>query len=126
MVATCTAGGTACGDFGIDLALTSPVTPHWTGIVAGVVGVTAAHGVNVVFSGPGSATARANMTVRVSVDDGKSWGVPTAVWVGPAGYSDLAFVGGTSTAAAPTVALIFENGDTTFADRVSVQILTVA
>jgi sialidase-1 len=107
--------------FGVDNTLTAPVTPHWTGIVAGTSRLLApdstGEGGALVFSAPGNTTARANMTLRVSRDEGRTWGAAKTVWGGPAGYSDLTWVGEDS------VAMIFENGDTGFAERVSVQIL---
>jgi sialidase-1 len=127
MTAACSHGGEVCGNYKIDLMLTSPITPHWTGIVAAVTGVAnGTGGVTVVYTGPGSTTARANMTMRVSTTDGATWGQATTIWPGPAAYSDLAAMGSSGrSAAGATVAVIFENGVTTFADRVSVQLLSI-
>jgi sialidase-1 len=106
--------------FGVDRTLTAPVTSHWTGIVAGTSRLLApnstGNGGALAFSAPGSTTARANMTLRVSRDEGRTWSAAKTAWAGPAGYSDLTWVGDDS------VAMIFENGDTGFAERVSVQI----
>ena len=55
-----------------------------------------------------------------SAHAGASWCPPKSVWEGPAGYSDLTWVGNDS------VALIFENGDHSFADRVSVSVIPSA
>lgn len=128
--ASCTAGGATCGDYRIDASLTSPITPHWTGVVAAVVGVPDVGGVMLVYTGPGSTTARANMTARTSTDGGSTWSAATTVWPGPAAYSDLAVMaptrGARGVVTQTNIALIFENGDSTFADRVSVQLLSVS
>ena len=65
-------------------------------------------------SGPGVADARARMEIKLSHDEGRSWAADGAVlWDGPSAYSDLAALGGGA------LGIVFENGDTTFADRVS-------
>ena len=53
------------------------------------------------------------MGVRLSYDNGKSWSKSKVVWAGPAAYGDLASIGDNS------AIMIFENGDTGFAQRVS-------
>jgi sialidase-1 len=107
--------------FGVDNTLIAPVTAHWTGIVAGVTRILAPDntgaGGALVYTGPGSSTVRANMTLRMSRDEGVTWGAAKSLWSGPAGYSDATRVGNGS------VAVIFENGDTGFADRVSVTVV---
>jgi sialidase-1 len=42
-----------------------------------------------VFSNPASETARVNMTLRVSYDEGRSWPVARTLHAGPSAYSDL-------------------------------------
>lgn len=102
----------------MDKHLTSPVTPHWTGIVDSVLGMpTTGCGSRILFSGVGDTALRANMTTRVSEDGGYTWSKATTLWAGPAAYSDLAAVGQNS------AIIIFENGDRTFADRVSTMLL---
>eukprot|EP00041_Stephanoeca_diplocostata_P040413 m.1639419 g.1639419 ORF g.1639419 m.1639419 type:complete len:407 (+) comp35324_c0_seq1:178-1398(+) len=120
--ATCTDGGMVCGQFGIDSGLVSPDTPHWTGIVDGVVAVRTEGGQNLlVLSGAANPTQRAQMTVRTSVTSGATWDHSEVVWPGPAGYADVAAIG----TKGKTVAVIFENGDSSFADRVSVATITL-
>ena len=99
--------------------MSSPVTPHWTGIVDSVISLPGSIG-GLLWSGIGDATARANLTLRHSSDGGDTWGPATTVWSGPAAYSDLAVVKTDGTAA-----LIFENGDKSFADRISVMIIPI-
>eukprot|EP01050_Picozoa_sp_SAG11_P038750 SAG11_NODE_15965_length_561_cov_0.794372_2_plen_81_part_01 len=57
-------------------------------------------------------------SVHVSHSAAQTWEAAKTVWAGPAGYSDIASVaGGTA------IALIFESGNQTFADEVSVAVL---
>ena len=42
-----------------------------------------------IHSGPGQANSRADLTIRASLDEGKTWLAPTVVHPGPAAYSDL-------------------------------------
>lgn len=121
MYARSTDGGSTYNpaSFGVDQTLTSPVTPSWTGIVAGVSRLTAPQSGkqgSLVYSGPAALTERANMTLHLSTDEGVTWSSGKSFWSGFAGYSDLAWVGSSS------VAMIFENGDLTFSDRVSVAV----
>ena len=53
------------------------------------------------------------MGVRLSYDNGKSWSKSKVVWAGPAAYGDLARIGDDS------AIMMFENGDTGFAQRIS-------
>lgn len=96
-------------------------TPHWTGIVDNVV-YAAAVGAGtgrLILSGAADPTRRANMTLRTRPSDGTTWSAATVLWPGMAAYSDIAIVG-TGVAGRTRVAVICENGETTFADRVSV------
>ena len=43
-----------------------------------------------LFSNPAKADSRANMTVRLSYDEARSWPVAKTLWTGPAAYSCLA------------------------------------
>lgn len=44
----------------------------------------------ILFSNPASQTGRVNMTIRASLDDGKTWPVSRVLHTGPSAYSDLA------------------------------------
>jgi hypothetical protein len=44
----------------------------------------------ILFSNPASEKDRANMTVRASFDEGKTWGTGKVLHAGPSAYSDLA------------------------------------
>jgi sialidase-1 len=43
----------------------------------------------ILFSNPASADKRVNMTVRASLDDGKTWALKRSLHTGPSAYSDL-------------------------------------
>ena len=43
----------------------------------------------ILYAGPGDASAREDMTIRVSTDETGSWGQSTIIHQGPAAYSDL-------------------------------------
>lgn len=43
-----------------------------------------------LFSNPSSQTARANLTLRASMDNGKTWSRSLVIYPGPAAYSDIA------------------------------------
>ena len=58
-----------------------------------------------LFSNPASTTARVNLTVRRSRDDGATWPVARALWAGPAAYSCLAVL------ADGRPACLYERGD---------------
>jgi sialidase-1 len=125
MFATSVDAGKTYGGFGVDPVLTEPVTPHWTGIVAATTRLTEAGARQssrdrLLFSGVLSADERRTIGVRLSYDSGKSWSKPKAIWAGPAAYSDLARIGDDS------AVVLFENGDTGFAQRISAQQLPLA
>lgn len=44
----------------------------------------------ILFSNPASTQSRVNMTLRASLDDGKTWPTSHVLYPGPSGYSDLA------------------------------------
>lgn len=133
MVCVCfTDGGTTYGSFATDTTLITPVTPHWTGIVAGVsrlslpssssasfpnANTNNAAGASLAYSSPVNPALRAHLGLRISNDEGRTWSASKTLWAGPAGYSDLAWVGNDS------VVAIYENGDTEFAERVSVSLV---
>lgn len=120
----------------VDSTLPTPITGNWTGIVGGFsrlsVGpapAASAHATHtagdrnrLVFASASAATTRADMTVRLSYDEGATWATSKVLHSGPAGYADIAAV---SPAAA---GIIFENGDAggTFADRISFSMLPLA
>jgi sialidase-1 len=58
-----------------------------------------------LFANPGSSSARVNMTVRMSEDEGVSWDVARQIDSRPAAYSDLTIL------ADGTVGLLYETGD---------------
>ena len=108
-------GGETFGGCGLT-SLVTPVTAHWTGIVASVQRL-GAGGRRLAYAAPSLADQRANLTLRVSRDAGVSWDPAAAViHSGPAAYSDMARVPG-------GVAVLFENGELTFADRVSLVVV---
>ncbi|SDM70100.1 sialidase family protein [Kriegella aquimaris] len=45
--------------------------------------------VNIFFLNPANAKKRVNMTLRMSDDDGKTWGQSRQIFAGPSAYSDL-------------------------------------
>jgi sialidase-1 len=132
-------GGRTLSDFGIDAALPTPVTAHWTGIVASIIALPVSAHSNakpnsqgaaragastptqislsqatevLLYTAPADPTARRTLTVRVSHDQGHSWPGSKVIDAGPSGYSDLALI--------PSgVGIIFENGSGTFSDKVS-------
>lgn len=80
-------GGQSFHDFRADDAL---VEPYCQGSVLRL-STKAEHGKNrVLFSNPACATARRNLTVRVSYDECQTWPVACALQEGPSAYSDLA------------------------------------
>lgn len=116
MWARSTDGGASFAAVGLDASLVTPVTAHWTGIVASVARLsmrTAPPGSLLVYSAPQNPHARAELALRLSADEGRSWQPGRVLFAGPAGYSDLAPMANHS------VGIIFENGDSTFADRIS-------
>lgn len=103
--------GSSLTDFAVDHNLTSPVTPHWTGIVASILRLDVAVE-HLLFSCPAAKTVRRDLSLRLSTDQGVSWGESKTLFAGLSGYSDLAML---STGAG----IIFENGLDTFSDRIS-------
>lgn len=57
-----------------------------------------------LFSNPADVNVRENMTVRISYDDGETWGLSKTVYSGHSAYSSLAVL------ADGTVGLLFEGG----------------
>jgi sialidase-1 len=153
MVARSSDSGESLHGFARDGQLVTPVTPSWTGVVASVVSAGGRHAgsdaghqadagsdaghhagsdaghhagsdagapATIVYSSASDPTARCNLSLRLSHDGGTSWSSASTLWSGPAAYSDLARLNGTH------VVVIYENGDATFADRVSVSVVPLA
>lgn len=59
----------------------------------------------ILYAGPGNASAREDMTIRVSTDETGSWGKTTIIHHGPAAYSDLVKLD------ADRFGVLFEAGD---------------
>ena len=118
MYARSTNGGETLGGYGIDPALPTPVTKHWTGIVAAVLRFPSSHTHQdaILYTAPDLPTLRGNLSARVSNDEGYTWSPPRAIFPGLSGYSDLVPL-------SQGVGIIFENGDRTFCDRISFSIL---
>ncbi len=122
-------GGETLEDYGIDPALPSPVTAHWTGIVASVLSIPPStltmhvsgsifprdrpNAMAILYTGPSNPHVRSSLTARVSHDGGVTWPGSKVIVPGLSGYSDLASVPDNG------VGIIFENGDSTFSDRIS-------
>lgn len=109
-------GGDTYGSFAVDTSLPTPVTPAWTGIVASVARLSMSPSKSrIIYIGASSPDTRADLEVRLSYDEGKTWAVSKTLFDGPAGYADattLDIVNG-------VVGAIYENGEATFADRIS-------
>jgi sialidase-1 len=58
-----------------------------------------------LFCNPNSQASRSNLTLRVSMDEGKSWSAGTVVFPGPSAYSDIAVIN-------KTVSCLYEAGAT--------------
>ncbi|HOW66723.1 MAG TPA: exo-alpha-sialidase [Candidatus Paceibacterota bacterium] len=58
-----------------------------------------------LFANPGSSSSRADMTVRMSEDEGQTWTISRRIDTRPAAYSDLTLL------ADGTVGLLYETGD---------------
>ena len=66
-----------------------------------------------LFSNPASKTARVNMSVRLSYDEGKTWPVAKQIHAGPSAYSCLTVL------ADGTVGLLYERGDRSPYEKIS-------
>ena len=107
-------------EFGTDSSLVEPVTKAWTGVVCSVERVSTTPS-RILFSGPANATVRSDLTLRISYDEAHTWPVSRVLYSGLSAYSDIAVVGN-----GDSVALVFENGEVTFADQISVAIVSVS
>ena len=61
-----------------------------------------------VYSGPGHATKRRDLTIWLSEDEGESWSVKTVLHRGPAAYSDLVKLDG------ETIGVLYEAGQSLY------------
>ena len=101
--------GSSLALFGADPSLPDVDTKNWTGIVAGAARIGSA----VLVSTPMSPTERADLALFKSLDNAQSWGAGRLLVAGPAGYSDLVAINATHGA------VLFENGSTEFAAKIS-------
>ena len=83
-------GGITWSDQKFDAALPDPICQaaierhSWTkGDIPGII----------LFSNAANSTKRMNMTVKASLDDGRTWPMALALQPGPSAYSDLAILG---------------------------------
>ncbi|CAF1310455.1 unnamed protein product [Adineta ricciae] len=106
--------------FGVDLSLIEPVTRSWTGVVCSVSRISTIPS-RIVFSGPDNSTVRSNFTLRLSYDEGYTWPVSRVLFSGLSSYSDTAVLGN-----GDSIAVVLENGEATFADRISIAIVPVS
>eukprot|EP00730_Choanoeca_flexa_P012057 TRINITY_DN3117_c0_g1_i1.p3 TRINITY_DN3117_c0_g1~~TRINITY_DN3117_c0_g1_i1.p3 ORF type:complete len:193 (+),score=32.92 TRINITY_DN3117_c0_g1_i1:612-1190(+) len=109
-------GGVTMTGFGIDRTLITPVTTDWTGIVASVHAITPSTGHDsnhlLMMTLPLNGTARSNLTVLTSNDNGASWAYSSTLYAGLGGYTDLV-------QSVHGMGVIFENGVQTFSDMIS-------
>lgn len=115
-----TSGGDHFSGFGVDSSLIEPVTKAWTGVVCSIQRVSTGPS-RILFSGPANRTVRATLTLHLSYDEAYTWPVSRVLYPGLSAYSDIAVIGN-----GDNVALVFENGDQTFADRISVALVPVS
>lgn len=115
-----TTGAKEFQEFGIDSSLIEPVTKSWTGVVCSIQRVSTTPS-RILFSGPANTTVRANLTLQLSYDEAHSWTVSRVLYPGFSAYSDVAVLGN-----GDNIALVFENGEKTFADQISVAVVPVS
>lgn len=77
-------GGQSWHDMHLDSALTEPTCQ------GSLLNYKSGKSMVLLFSNPSSQTARANLTLRASMDSGKTWPRSLVVYPGPAAYSDIA------------------------------------
>lgn len=112
-----TNGANQFTEFGIDLSLIEPVTRTWTGVVCSIERLSIMPSI-IVFSGPANATVRSDLTLRFSYDEAQTWPISRTLYSGLSAYSDIAVIDNGN-----NIAVIFENGEETFADQISVAIV---
>lgn len=113
MFAKSSNGGANTSVTGITTIVT-PVTPHWTGIVGSVLR-TVGESDHLLFSAPSNPKERSHLQLWESTDEGTTWKATQVLFQGLSGYSDLVNLGSSG----KSIGMIFENGDATFADRIS-------
>ncbi len=110
--------------YGADPGLPDSRVTNWTGIVAGLTRFDSVDGAiatrRLVVSAPRSRAARADLALFTSIDEGRTWDAGRLWAPGPAGYSCVVQLNETSGA------ILFENGDAEFAQRISFQTFTAA
>ncbi|UJR20408.1 hypothetical protein I4U23_023539 [Adineta vaga] len=107
-------------EFGIDSSLIEPVTKSWTGVVCSIARISNTPS-RILFSGPANSTVRSNFTLLLSYDEGHTWPVSRILFSGLSSYSDIAILSN-----GDNIALVLENGEDTFADRISVAIVPLS
>jgi hypothetical protein len=93
-----------------------PVTSRWTGAVAGLQRLTYAtesERSRILLSHPNNPTARENLTIHVSYDEGATWSSGKLLDAGPSCYSDLTKLSNGN------AAIVYENGNVTAYDFIS-------
>ena len=66
----------------------------------------------IIFSNPASTKGRVNLTLRVSMDDAKTWPLAKVLWAGPSAYSDLAVLSNGQ------IACLYEGGAENIAESI--------
>ncbi|CAF3745733.1 unnamed protein product [Adineta steineri] len=107
-------------EFGIDSSLIEPVTKSWIGVVCSIERISTTPS-RILFSGPSNETIRSNLTLRLSYDEAHSWPISRILYSGLSSYSDMTVLGN-----GDNIALVFENGQQTFADQISVALISVS
>eukprot|EP01113_Clastostelium_recurvatum_P009656 TRINITY_DN1467_c0_g1_i2.p1 TRINITY_DN1467_c0_g1~~TRINITY_DN1467_c0_g1_i2.p1 ORF type:complete len:382 (-),score=92.24 TRINITY_DN1467_c0_g1_i2:155-1300(-) len=87
-IASSVDNGNTLSDFGVDKSLIEPVTSTWTGVVAGLARASLAPS-KLIFADDNNATARADMTVKISLDEAHTWSTHVVIDSGLCGYADL-------------------------------------
>lgn len=71
-----------------------------------------------LFSNPAHEKSRVRMTIRYSVNDGRSWDAGIVIYPGPSGYSSLGVFG------AGDVAVLYERGKLSYSERISFAVVS--
>eukprot|EP01116_Phalansterium_solitarium_P015113 TRINITY_DN3322_c0_g1_i2.p1 TRINITY_DN3322_c0_g1~~TRINITY_DN3322_c0_g1_i2.p1 ORF type:complete len:384 (+),score=88.93 TRINITY_DN3322_c0_g1_i2:678-1829(+) len=115
-----TDSGKTFSAYGKDYELPDSDVPNWTGCVAGLARFDTAGAPKILFSAPTNKTVRAQMAVFTSFDEAHTWGSGRLVYPNMAGYSDVFQLNATH------AAILFENGETEFAARISFAVFDAA
>ena len=90
------------------------VCKDWTGVVSGCSRFdSASKGRRLLYTAPSDPTERRTLTPYTSADEGKTWTAGAPLWTGGAAYSSTLQLNATH------AALLFENGEYEFAQRIS-------